>query len=293
MMENNFFSFKAWETAWEEDPAAFSKKMRTTGTHRIDGEVFRRWAEKYNEQSFSEDGKKRTNRIIRWLQNQGVQFENSSVLDIGAASGVFSVPFAEKGASVTSIEPSSILSNHLEANSKHVSDRIHILRTPFHEIALEKNKKFDLVFASMCPAITDWKMVEKALGLAKKYCYISLMAGPKENSLFTSLMPVLGINHPKNLSSDMAYILQLLYLNGYSYQSLITKEMSTVTLTVEEAIRKLPEWFGDYGVPFDEDLRSKAEGYILDTYKNEVQIQQGGRFGKVLVHLENLHMYSE
>lgn len=44
-----------------------------------------------------------------WIENQGVDFAGLSILDIGAASGIFTIPFAEKGASVTAVEPSELL----------------------------------------------------------------------------------------------------------------------------------------------------------------------------------------
>ncbi len=58
-------------------------------------------AKSFNKEVFSEEGRRRARRIMNWLEDQGVEFSGSSVLDIGAASGGFSIPFAERGADVT------------------------------------------------------------------------------------------------------------------------------------------------------------------------------------------------
>ena len=55
-------------------------------------------AKSFNEQAFNEEGRQRTKRIMNWLEGQGVTFKDTSILDIGAASGGFTVPFAERGA---------------------------------------------------------------------------------------------------------------------------------------------------------------------------------------------------
>lgn len=46
---------------------------------------------------------------MNWIEQQTGRFSNLSVLDIGASSGVFSIPFTKEGAKVTALEPSPIL----------------------------------------------------------------------------------------------------------------------------------------------------------------------------------------
>ncbi|NHN34502.1 class I SAM-dependent methyltransferase [Paenibacillus agricola] len=294
-MSNPLFIPEVWESAWKNDPHTQGYKMKKGGIDAAQGLGKR--AASFNEQSFNEEGKQRTKRIIRWLQGQGVDFEKASILDIGAASGVFSLPFAELGATVTAIEPSVPLASLLEANiTEPLSGHIEIVREQFENISIEEkawNGKFDLVFASMCPAITDWEMVEKAISCAKQHCYISTLAGPQVHSLIQELRPVLGIAEQPPGSSDTAYLTQLLYLKGYSFESLITREVKTAMLSIDEAVRTTLEWMPHYGFPVDEGSLKKAEGYIRETHnKGMVEIQQGGRFGKVLVHLQNQHMYT-
>lgn len=287
-MEKNLFKHQVWKSAWDNDPNTSLRIMQRLGQGNFQTEEFKKWAISYDKNSFSHEGRQRSNRILTWIEDQVVSFKDLSVLDIGAASGVFSIPFAEKGANVTAIEPSPELSIMLEKNSMNYSVQVNIIQKPFEEISTDKNNQsYDLVFASMCPAMKDWEMVEKALSFAKKFCYISMMAGPKENHLMDELLPIIDLEPREIGSSDMAYLLQLLYVDGYSYQTLIEKQMKTIKIDIDSAVDNLTEWFIEYGIPVEEKLLKKSEKYLRETYEDEISLKMGGRFGKVLVHLDD------
>lgn len=287
-MEKNLFKHQVWKSAWDNDSNTSLRIMQRLGQGNFQTEEFKKWAISYDKNSFSHEGRHRSNRILTWIEDQIVSFKDLSVLDIGAASGVFSIPFAEKGANVTAIEPSPELTMMLEKNSMNYSVHVNIIQKPFEEISTDKhNQSYDLVFASMCPAMKDWEMVEKALSFAKKFCYISMMAGPKENHLMDELLPIIDIEPREIGSSDMAYLLQLLYVNGYSYQTIIEKQMKTIKIDIDSAVDNLTEWFIEYGIPVEEKLLKKSEEYLRETYEDEISLKMGGRFGKVLVHLDD------
>lgn len=252
-------------------------------------------AKSFHDQAFSEEGRNRATRIIRWIQSQGVSFDKNSVLDIGAASGGFSIPFARQGAKVTALEPSKMLialmKNHVSSSLK---GSIDIVQVPFENVDVEERgwkEKFDLVFASMCPAIFGWEMVEKALASARKFCYISTIAGPKEHSLIQELRSVIGVEEEQVQTSDMFYIMQLLNIYGYSFQTLITRETQTAVMSLDEAVKNTPGWFSFFGLPTDNESLQKAEEYLRKTYSGKkIEVRQGGRFGKVLVRLKDQSM---
>lgn len=283
-MNKLLFTKNYWEQAWQDDPNTAMKKMRKAGQGSYQSKGFENWAEKFNADSFSPGGIKRTKRIITWIEQQTGSFEHLTILDVGAASGVFSIPFSKKGAAVHSLEPSSILTSMLEENAEHHAVNLNIINQSFEEAELEKYGTFDLVFASMCPALTNWKAVEKAISCADKYVYISLMAGAKENKLVEELMPVLGVEG-ESVSTDMYYLLQLLYVNDYSYQSLIERHQKTTSMSVDEVGNNINAWFTDYSISLNNDQIQKAVQYLNKTYGEEVPVTTGGKFGKVLIHL--------
>ena len=286
------FNLSVWEEAWKNRQRSpkYKKKSAPFNTE----EAFERWARDYHVQSFSEEGKQRSERIMNWIENQGVEFEGLSILDIGAASGIFTIPFAEKGAIVTAVEPSELLVSLMkETIPTALESNIEIVKERYEEIAIEDKgweKKYDFAFASMCPAMSDWETIEQAINCARKYVYISTMAGQKEHTLMDELKDVLGVTSTYK-AGDMGYIQQLLYLKGYSYTMIITREVNSFEVPVEEIIDKLPELLNTYELPSDEDSLSLAEKYIQDTYKDRtVTFSRGARFGKILIQLEQPNM---
>lgn len=292
---NDFFNASIWEDAWKNDSETVVNKMRRAG---IDpARSFDHKAKTFNEQSFNEEGRKRTQRIMNWLEGQGVQFKNSSILDIGAASGVFSVPFAEQGAQVTAVETSPPQIELLEKNiSKFAEDQVKIISEKFEDIDVKTkgwNQAFDLVFVSMCPIIHDWQSVEKVLHCARKFCYISMPINPAEHSLVSEVWPLITGQSFQTKPTEMGYLLHLLYLKGYAYESLITREAKTTEVTREAALQETMTWLGHHRLPVDERIRKIINDYLEQAYPSgKVVIQKGGRFGKVLIRLQDQNMYT-
>ncbi|WP_017812232.1 class I SAM-dependent methyltransferase [Paenibacillus shenyangensis] len=294
-MNSSLFDPEEWKKAWINDPEAGVNRMRRSGVEPVSAFDEAARARNFHKKAFSEEGRRRSKRIMDWIETQGVSFANASILDIGAASGVFSIPFAERGALVTAVEPSVHLADLMRDSIP--SDRtnhIEIVQQPFEDIDVQQQGwegKYDLVFASMCPAIFGWDRVEQAIRAASQFCYISTIAGPRELSIIDELRPVLGIPDKPVHGSDMAYITQLLHIYGYSFQALVTHEKETIRMSVEQMIRNLPGWFAFEGLPTDPDTLRKAEQYVRATYTEPLaEIQQGGRFGKVLIRLRDQAM---
>ncbi|WP_379161670.1 class I SAM-dependent methyltransferase [Paenibacillus sp. sgz5001063] len=294
-MTTDLFNASVWEKAWKEDPEATGNKFRMAGMDPA--RSFDHKAKTFNEEVFSEGGRARSERIIGWLEGQGVGFEGQSVLDVGAASGGFTVPFADRGAVVTAVEPNIPLSElFMENTARFGPGQVELVQDVFENVDIAaKGWKgaFDLVFVSMSPAIVDWESVENVLSCARKFCYISLLAGDREYSLLNEVLPLLTGHEVSTKSSDMAYLTHLLYLKGYSFESLITREMKSTELPNEEAIEETLQLLKHHGLKADESARSIITEYVQRTYPDgKVVIKQGGRFGKVLIRLQEQNMYS-
>jgi 2-polyprenyl-3-methyl-5-hydroxy-6-metoxy-1,4-benzoquinol methylase len=292
---NDFFNEAIWEKAWKDHGDTVVNKMKKAGIEPA--RAFDHKARSFNEQSFNEEGRKRTTRILNWLEGQGVHFENASVLDIGAASGVFSVPFAERGAHVTAVESSPPLVELLEGNIyKFADDQIKIIPEPFENIDVQNrgwSQAFDLVFVSMCPVILDWESVEKVLQCARQFCYLSMPAGSTEHSLVNEIWSLITGQPFKTKHLEMGYLLHLLYLKGYSYESLITRETKTTVVSREAALQEMMNWLRSHGLPADDRNRKTVADYLEQTYPSgKVTVRQSGRFGKVLIRLQDQNMYT-
>ncbi|WP_068618197.1 class I SAM-dependent methyltransferase [Paenibacillus tuaregi] len=284
-----------WEKAWKDHGDTLVNNMRKAGIEPA--RAFDQKAKSFNEQSFNEEGRKRSTRIVNWIEGQGVQFESASVLDIGAASGVFTVPFAERGASVTAVESSPLLVELLKDNiATFAEDKVKIVHEPFENIDVNArgwSQAFDLVFVSMCPVIYDWESVEKILSCARKYCYISMPAGSTEISLLTEIWPLVTGKPFSVKHTEMGYLLHLLYLKGYSYESLVTRETKTTELSREAALEEVMTWLRIHRQAPDERMRKLVADYLDQTYPSgKIVVHQSGRYGKVLVRLQDQQMYT-
>lgn len=290
---NDFFNESIWEKAWRDDSYTAVNKMKNAGidaTHAFDDK-----AKSFNEQVFNEEGKQRTKRIMNWLEGQGVRFKDASILDIGAASGGFSVPFAERGASVTSVEPCLPLLELLKENIAGLtSGKVEVVSEPFEDIDIQVKgwrNAFDFVFVSMCPVIVDWDSVEKVLSCARQYCYISMSVGAREHSLVNEIWPLVTDQPFKTEHLEMAYLLHLLNLKGYAYESLVTREAKTIELSKEMALEEVMVWLAMYSLPANDRNRKIVADYLERSYPSDkVVIEQGGRFGKVLIRLQDQSM---
>ncbi|BBI33944.1 class I SAM-dependent methyltransferase [Cohnella abietis] len=291
---NDFFNEAFWEKAWKDHGDAILNKMNKAGI--APAKAFDHKAKTFNEQSFSEEGRKRTNRIINWLEGQGVRFENTSVLDIGAASGVFTVPFAERGANVTAVESSLPLVELLGENTaKFTENKVEIVPEPFEDIDVQAKgwrDAFYLVFVSMCPVIYSWENVENIIGCARDFCYISMPADSTEHSLFNEIAPLITGSTFKKKPTEMSYLLHLLYLKGYSYESLITRETKTMEISREAALQEIMNWLRSQGLPTDGQNLQTVTDYLDRTYPSgKVVVRQSGRYGKVLIRLKDQNMH--
>lgn len=292
---SDFFNETIWEKAWREDPDTYINRSKQAG---IDpSRDFDHKAKAFHEQSFSLEGRKRTNRILNWIEGQEVSLQNTSVLDIGAASGVFSVPLAERGALVTAVESSLPQVELLRENIARFDEgQVQVIPVPFEEIDVEASglsQAFDLVFVSMCPVIRDWESVEKVLQCARKFCYISLPVSSAEHSLVHEIWPLVTGEPYKVKPAEFGYLLHLLYLKGYAYESLVTRETKTVEMSKEAALQDMMGWLRRHGHPADERSKTLVADYLDQAYPSgKVTIQQGGRFGKVLIRLQDQNMYT-
>lgn len=297
-MIHELFDAAVWEKAWKEDPHTGVSKMKTAG---IDpAHAFDQKAASFNEEAFSEEGRRRAGRIMSWLEDQGVVFEGTSVLDVGAASGGFAVRFAERGADVTAVETSPPLVELLRRNSSNLTaGTVKVVHERFENIDLRANgweRAFDLVFVSMCPVLTDWARVERILGCAREFCYMSLPVGFREHSLIDEVWPLVADRPRKTEHLEMMYLIQLLLLKGFAFQSLVTREMKISTISKEAALEDTIRWLEMHGLSAAADgrVRSIVSAHLDRRYpSDQVSVRQGGRFGKVLVRLKHQHMYSK
>lgn len=119
---------------------------------------------RFNDASMSKD----VNHILNWCQTKNVSFEGASILDIGAGTGAMAIPLALKGAHVTAMDISEgmLAALNEDAHETGIQKHIHTHQSDWDSFPV--NQKFDIVIASMTPAISDLPKIEKMIAATKK-----------------------------------------------------------------------------------------------------------------------------
>lgn len=277
-----------WEKAWEEaKQEVFSRRKRRSLQESIAN--WNKRAARFSKNVGGKGGKKRVERVLTWLEKQGVNFNGLRVLDIGAGPGAFALGFAARVKEVVALEPAGEMVAFLEEQiARQKIGNIRIIQDTWEEVDLEKQnlkKQFDLVFASMSPGINNWATIEKALHCARKYCFISGFAGMRKNNALAAFWKKQYGEKAPAWSISMLYHLNLLYTKGFQLNVEIWDENRVHESKPEEAVAMLKEELQRYDLdkfPTDEQIRSFVDERLENgVFRHEYQ----SRLGQVLIKL--------
>ncbi len=117
-------------------------------------------------------------------------------------------------------------------------------------------------------------------------------ASSAENSLANEIWPLITGQTLQTRHMEFGFLLHLLYLKGYSYESLVTRKTQTKEVSAQAALQEMMTRLRSHGLSADERTRKTVAGYLEQTYPSgQVVVQQNGRFGKVLIRLQDQSMY--
>jgi len=94
---------------------------------------------------------------------------------LAAAPELMPLPFAKEVKSVTALDGAIEMCRILEQKVEELGlDNIQVIHRLWEELDIEKEglaEKFDLVFASMTPAVSDFETLDKLNQASSKYCW--------------------------------------------------------------------------------------------------------------------------
>jgi len=233
-----------WNELWKQHLLQGERKCETV-EESIKSSI-ERWekrAKPFAENVLGNVGNPRVAKIIDWMENQGVQLDGISVLDIGSGPGAFTIPFAQTADRVVALEPvqamADILREQVEKSGKH---NVEVVEEPWETVDIQDKRweeAFDLVFASMVPGISDMETAEKAIRCSRKYCYISSFAGRRQFQGVIDLWPILFEHDQPTFHLDIQYLLNIIYTKGYAFSLKVWEENKQKQLSAEEACDEL------------------------------------------------------
>ena len=217
--------------------------------------------------------------VVNRLAEAGI-LEGASVLDIGGGSGRYAIPMARLAQSVTMTD---ISKNMLDlarenANSQGI-DNINYEKMVWETADLAKigwDAKFDLAFASMCPAVRTPQGLKNMVYSSRKYCLINQFIEATD-SLSDFLIERSGVKRGYNPHNDRNAVMasfNLLWMDGYSPEiSYLTREDRDV-LSVEDILRGYAFVFEDIrektGLEAEDLIREYKETYCPESQGIEV-----------------------
>ncbi len=275
-----------WEKAWQDDrESSLFRRGRKTLRDTVD--FWNKRANKFQKNVMGKKGDKRVNRVLDWLERQGVNLAGMDVLDIGAGPGAFTLALAQHCRSVVALEPAEAMVEYLKGEIENSGcENVRVIQETWEEVDLDHEGltgAFDLVIASMSPGINNLETIQKALDCSKAYFYYSSFAGRRESDQLKKLYPLLfGENLPP-WPGQVIFVQNLLYAMGLQFSFEVWEERSSVALAMEEAVDNFREELRIYGK--DPSLfRNKLEEFVKANAKDGFLHQENvTRLGQTLV----------
>ena len=138
------------------------------------------WSSRKSALKFWDMCKKEQNRIQRTVWETDISGK-SRVLDIGAGPGTLAIPFAEKAAHVTAVEPADGMCTVMrEKMTEHGIDNISIVQKRWEEVDVARDLEppYDVVVASFSLGMSDIReAIEKMIQASSRYIYLYHFAG--------------------------------------------------------------------------------------------------------------------
>lgn len=204
------------QQAWESVSRAGSRAERIERNRRwieYFGTVFKR-QENASKGEIDETFKKEFPLdVTSFLMQEKVLTSSSSVLDIGAGTGAFTLPFAANCRSVTALDMCQDALDILQTRCRQKNlSNVETVLGMWETFPLEG--KYDLTFASMCSAICDKQEIINMESITGEYCCLLTVARGSHSLHRRGLRKRLMDAPPPGLSSDVIYIYNMLYAMG-------------------------------------------------------------------------------
>jgi len=220
-------------------------------------------------------------RVLAWAKSQGLDFSDRSLLDIGCGTGTVSIPLALEKARVTAIDLSRGMLDALKSDAEALKLRDYLTSYQSDWESFPLTQTFDIVLASMTPAISQEIHIDKMLSATHAMGLYVGWGRYKTNAFLEALMQ--AHDAPEKMSGGCIKVADFMhYLDTkeltYSYEFFTTAWEETYTY--DEAKTYAAEQLARKNLSPDE---RKVDAIIRDFMHEEtVTIETQAEKGMVL-----------
>ncbi len=194
--------------------------------------------------------------VLAWTKEQGVAYApQSTLLDIGSGTGTFSIPLALLHVKVTAIDPSAKMLEILreDAQNEGVLPLIETHQSDWD--TFDVPTPYDIVLASMTPAIHDTFSIDKMINASQKYgvfvAWGAFRINPFVDALLEAHAPEERFLQTGSMKAED--VIERLEHKGMEYVSKRFETQWSDTYSLEEAMAYAKEQLERRGIQGDEE----------------------------------------
>lgn len=209
-------------------------------------ELWDRWAHNWEsglreDEARKERSRKRITATAEFLRSHGLLGADCEVIDIGCGPGRFVAEFAKTAKHVTGTDLSP---NMLDYAAEFCREQ-GLSNTSFTACDFKKadirqlgwEKRFDLVFSSITPAVSDYTGVEKAMAMSRGWCFHASFLSRQDDLLRAVSEEVFGRKAASRWDGRSPYALfNILWLRGWHPYVSYYSEKSIDQYTADRAL---------------------------------------------------------
>lgn len=217
---------------------------------------------------------KQYNELSSFLKQKGVIDENSTVIDIGCGTGGFAAAFAKNVNKIVCSDISSVMLDSCRENLESQNlNNAEFLLLDFKNADLEETfgeRKFDLVFTSLTPAMDGLDSIKRVNSISSGYCFNNSFVYRKDAIKNDVSENVFGIPASNRWGNSSSYCLfNILWNMGYTPEVSYYKECisHTYPLNEEFAFGVTKNIIRDRA-PKDEEVKKTLE-YLKQKYNSD------------------------